>query len=212
MRMASTSAKSNWSAAWGVVAVSILRTRTYWALLIAPDDMKGTSIRLTKPTMHEIYYTNLQAGGRWTKVASLGVGWNGETRVSAQFQGWSFSHVLSIMSSPTATAHSLNKILNQYKHTSKIRTSSDVEESVQKLRRLILLDQVPSEVVCCHVQASLEELMFIVRIWRIRHFAQEYGKYYYASRMCHQIRSLNTLREDLVKFEKRFVMIHSGSC
>ncbi|KAJ3492137.1 hypothetical protein NLI96_g233 [Meripilus lineatus] len=49
-------------------------------------------------------------------------------------------------SAATATAHSFTKILNQYKSSSKARSSNDVEESVKKLRRLILVDGIPSSV------------------------------------------------------------------
>ncbi|KAI0317392.1 bub2 protein [Amylostereum chailletii] len=44
--------------------------------------------------------------------------------------------------SQAATAHSFNKILNQ---TSKSRSRQDIEESVKKLRRLILIEGIPSK-------------------------------------------------------------------
>jgi cell cycle arrest protein BUB2 len=48
------------------------------------------------------------------------------------------------------TAHSFNKILNQPKHPSKARVSGDIEEGIKKLRRLILVDGIPSaEVYTC---------------------------------------------------------------
>lgn len=47
-----------------------------------------------------------------------------------------------------ATAHSFNKILNQPRTSSKARTAADIQESVKKLRRLILVDGIPSSVVC----------------------------------------------------------------
>lgn len=53
----------------------------------------------------------------------------------------------SSTSPEAATAHSFNKILNQYKSSSKHRHASDVEESIKKLRRLILVDGIPSAVV-----------------------------------------------------------------
>ncbi|PSR94121.1 hypothetical protein PHLCEN_2v4549 [Hermanssonia centrifuga] len=49
-------------------------------------------------------------------------------------------------SAAAATAHSFNKLLNQHK-SSKTRSSKDVEESLKKLRRLILVDGIPSSVV-----------------------------------------------------------------
>ncbi|KAI0285246.1 TBC-domain-containing protein [Russula brevipes] len=44
-----------------------------------------------------------------------------------------------------ATAHAFNKILSQPKLSSKSRTPDDVEESVKKLRRLILIEGIPSK-------------------------------------------------------------------
>jgi hypothetical protein len=46
-----------------------------------------------------------------------------------------------------ATAHAFNKILSQPKLSSKKRTPEDVEESVKKLRRLILIEGIPSKAV-----------------------------------------------------------------
>lgn len=47
-----------------------------------------------------------------------------------------------------ATSHSFNKILNYTRSSSKPRSAADVEESIKKLRRLILVDGIPSSVVC----------------------------------------------------------------
>lgn len=44
------------------------------------------------------------------------------------------------------TARTFNKILAQPKISSKTRTQQDVEEGVKKLRRLILIDGIPSEI------------------------------------------------------------------
>lgn len=44
-----------------------------------------------------------------------------------------------------ATAHSFNKILSQPRLSSKTRTPDDVEEGVKKLRRLILIEGIPSK-------------------------------------------------------------------
>lgn len=63
----------------------------------------------------------------------------------------------STVSGEAATAHSFNKILNQYKSSSKQRSSSDVDEAIKKLRRLILVDGIPSA-----VDATLRP-----RIWKI---------------------------------------------
>ncbi|KAJ7647591.1 TBC-domain-containing protein [Roridomyces roridus] len=50
------------------------------------------------------------------------------------------------MSSASATAHSFNKILNQPKVSSKSRSSGDIEDGTKKLRRMILVDGIPSAV------------------------------------------------------------------
>ncbi|KAI0748603.1 bub2 protein [Daedaleopsis nitida] len=49
-------------------------------------------------------------------------------------------------SAAAATAHSFTKILNQYKNASKARSTNDMEEATKKLRRLILVDGIPSAV------------------------------------------------------------------
>ncbi|KAI0723997.1 bub2 protein [Cerioporus squamosus] len=55
---------------------------------------------------------------------------------------------MSTSSDPSAatTAHSFNKILNQFKSASKARSAADMEEATKKLRRLILVDGIPSAV------------------------------------------------------------------
>ncbi|EKM55515.1 uncharacterized protein PHACADRAFT_256194 [Phanerochaete carnosa HHB-10118-sp] len=52
-----------------------------------------------------------------------------------------------VSATAAATAHSFNKILNQSRNPSKQRSAADVEESIKKLRRLILVDGIPSSVV-----------------------------------------------------------------
>ncbi|THH04104.1 hypothetical protein EW146_g10265 [Bondarzewia mesenterica] len=60
-------------------------------------------------------------------------------------------------STPELIAHSFNKILVQPKMSLKLRSNQDIEEGVKKLRRLILIDGIPSE-----VDATLRP-----RIWKI---------------------------------------------
>ncbi|KAJ8457478.1 hypothetical protein ONZ45_g18297 [Pleurotus djamor] len=50
------------------------------------------------------------------------------------------------MSSAAATAHSFNKLLNQPNSASRSRGSADPDEGIKKLRRLILVDGIPSAV------------------------------------------------------------------
>ncbi|KAG5652478.1 hypothetical protein H0H81_004886 [Sphagnurus paluster] len=44
------------------------------------------------------------------------------------------------------TAHSFNKILNQTKVASKSRSSGEVDDGTKKLRRMILVEGIPSSV------------------------------------------------------------------
>ena len=53
-------------------------------------------------------------------------------------------------SASSSTAHSFNRILNVHKSSSRPRTAADVEESMKKLRRLILVDGIPSKAVSMH--------------------------------------------------------------
>jgi cell cycle arrest protein BUB2 len=47
-----------------------------------------------------------------------------------------------------STAHSFNKILNQPKYASKSKNSGDpAEDGAKKIRRLILVDGIPSNAV-----------------------------------------------------------------
>ncbi|KAF7419456.1 hypothetical protein PC9H_002046 [Pleurotus ostreatus] len=50
------------------------------------------------------------------------------------------------MSTAAAAAHSFNKLLNQPKTASRSRGSADPEDSLKKLRRLILVDGIPSSI------------------------------------------------------------------
>jgi hypothetical protein len=52
------------------------------------------------------------------------------------------------------TVHAFNKILAQPKLSSRTRTPEDVEDSVKKLRRLILIEGIPSRVVCARLTAA----------------------------------------------------------
>jgi hypothetical protein len=77
------------------------------------------------------------------------------------------------------TVHAFNKILAQPKLSSRTRTPEDVEESVKKLRRLILIEGIPSRAVCArftvadpctlfvHPPGSLQDPTLRYRIWKI---------------------------------------------
>src|SRR6266478_1095995 len=74
------------------------------------------------------------------------------------------------------TAHAFNKILSQPKLSSKTRTPEDVEESVKKLRRLILIDGIPSRAVCARLNRRSVCSSAYCDLCRIPHFDTEYGK------------------------------------
>jgi len=46
-----------------------------------------------------------------------------------------------------ATAHSFNKLLSQPKAVSKSRATGEIDDGVKKLRRMILVEGIPSAVV-----------------------------------------------------------------
>lgn len=104
----------------------------------------------------------------------------------------------SSTSAEAATAHSFNKVLNQYKSSSRSRTTAEVEESVKKLRRLILVDGIPSAAVRCSPHIVNLQANHYVSI-RILRYDQEYGRYCYVSRIFHRICFWSTSREGLVK-------------
>lgn len=56
---------------------------------------------------------------------------------------------MSDLSSPSATtkAYQFNKILNQKSSSSRLRTPEEVDEAIKKLRRLILVNGIPSDAV-----------------------------------------------------------------
>lgn len=53
----------------------------------------------------------------------------------------------------TAVAHSFNKILNQHK-SSKSKRTGDVDEGLKKLRRMILVEGIPSKIVRSNAATS----------------------------------------------------------
>lgn len=109
-----------------------------------------------------------------------------------------------------AVAHSFNKILNQpriYSSKSRGTGESDDKDGTKKLRRLILVEGIPSSVVRCDFLVSA---VAHFRIYRIRRYAHVYGRSCSESKISLQRHSCNTSREGRVKSEKRFEMIHSG--
>ena len=87
-------------------------------------------------------------------------------------------------SSAASTSHSFNKILNQFRTSSKSRHVGDVDDGVKKLRRLILVEGIPSAVViflskeCASYQLTLTSILhqdptLRPQIWKILLRVQE---------------------------------------
>lgn len=77
-----------------------------------------------------------------------------------------------------ATAHSFNKLLSQPKAASKSRATGETDDGTKKLRRMILVEGIPSALVrrsTLGVQAYSEH----DREQRIQPCGLEYGKYYF---------------------------------
>ena len=111
--------------------------------------------------------------------------------------------------SAVSTAHSFNKILNQYKTASKARSAADMDEATKKIRRLILVDGIPSTVVC------LQMLHLQTRFWtsqdRTLRSVQGFGRSYFVCEKSLRRHSLNMLPVVLAKCEKRSGTTPSGS-
>jgi hypothetical protein len=110
-----------------------------------------------------------------------------------------------------AAAHSFNKILNQHK-SSKSRRSGDVDEGIKKLRRMILVEGIPSIIVRPRRTPSNETRQQLTdsSSCRIQLFVLEYGKSYYGLKTYQQRLSCNMFLVALAKFAKKSGMTHSG--
>ena len=100
------------------------------------------------------------------------------------------------------TVNAFNKILTQPKLSSKTRTSEDVEESVKKLRRLILIEGIPSRAVRARFTAANPFVLCVhppSDLCRIPRYDTEFGKYCLGSTISLPKHSLNMLRGDPAK-------------
>lgn len=107
-----------------------------------------------------------------------------------------------------AAAHSFNKILNQHK-SSKSRRSGDVDEGLKKLRRMILVEGIPSKIVCSNATMNKPTLHRSF-LFRIPLFVLEYGKFSYVPTTFQQRRFCNMSLVVHVKFGKKSGMIPLG--
>ena len=114
------------------------------------------------------------------------------------------------MSTTAATAHSFNKILNQPKYPSKARISGDVDESVKKLRRLILVDGIPSAEVSSYCNSQHYNISYWHLSRRTHPCGHGYGRYFSELQIYPQKSFCDMLHEDHVRFGRRSEMIRSG--
>ena len=71
----------------------------------------------------------------------------------------------SSSSQAAAIAHSFTKVLNQHKHSSKLRSATEVEDSVKKLRRLILVSVDGSHAVGFqHMLLGIEDTLRVFNV------------------------------------------------
>ena len=77
-----------------------------------------------------------------------------------------------------ATAHSFNKLLSQPKAASKSRATGETDDGTKKLRRMILVEGIPSALVGCNI-LGVQAYSELDREQRIQHCDLEYGKYYF---------------------------------
>jgi len=120
----------------------------------------------------------------------------------------------------TSVAHSFNKLLNQPKSTTKSRANRDVDDSVKRLRRMILVEGIPSASVCL----SINELYSLIlrkeqdptlrpRIWKILLRVNELPSdtyLNYVSRGPCQVRE--KIRNDTFRYENCLLQISPYFC
>jgi hypothetical protein len=109
--------------------------------------------------------------------------------------------------SPAATAHSFNKLLSQPKAASKSRATGEIDDGTKKLRRMILVEGIPSAVV----RLSLLVFNCPDHTQRIQLCVLESGKYYFELT---KYRPKPTLTMSLVahaKCERKYEMILLGT-
>jgi hypothetical protein len=79
-----------------------------------------------------------------------------------------------------ATAHSFNKLLSQPKAASKSRATGETDDGTKKLRRMILVEGIPSALVGSSYNIlGAQAYSELGREQRIQLCDLEYGKYYF---------------------------------
>jgi len=111
---------------------------------------------------------------------------------------------------PDGTVRRFNRLLNK-PHTSKIyRTKADIEDALKRLRRYILAEGIPTELVSDSQKLVLQENLMTLIVVRTLPFARGFGR-----SSCKWIRSMLlptsvTSAKVPVQCARRYETIHSG--
>jgi len=107
----------------------------------------------------------------------------------------------------SATAHSFNKLLSQPKASSKSRASGELDDGTKKLRRMILVEGIPSAVVRPGILPA--QPLDLIRL-RILLYVRAFGRYSFVSTNYQRRLIFITSLVGLVKFAKRLETIPFG--
>jgi hypothetical protein len=108
-----------------------------------------------------------------------------------------------------ATAHSFNKLLSQPKAASKSRATGETDDCTKKLRRMILVEGIPSALVRCSV-LGVQPYSELDREQRIQLCGLEYGKYYFELTIYQPKPTLTISLAVHAKCERKYGMILLG--
>ena len=112
---------------------------------------------------------------------------------------------------PDGTVYRFNRLLNK-PHTSKIyRTKADIEEALKRLRRYILAEGIPTELVSGRQIRTLGT-SYDIYVTRIPPFAHGYGRLFCKWIQSMLLRIFVTSAKAPVQSVKRFETIHLGKC
>ena len=110
-----------------------------------------------------------------------------------------------------ATAHSFNKLLSQpTKATSKSRATGEIDDGTKKLRRMILVEGIPSAVVRYNI-VNVQVYLEFDREQRIQLCVLEYGKYYFELTNCQLKLTFTMSLAAHAKCERKYGMILLGT-
>ena len=109
-----------------------------------------------------------------------------------------------------ATAHSFNKLLSQPKAASKSRATGETDDGTKKLRRMILVEGIPSALVRYNI-LGVQAYSELGREQRIQLCGLGYGKYYFELTNYRPKPTLTTSLAAHAKCERKYGMILSGT-